>query len=1033
MLLLITTLSYAQRQTIFSKPFINDPQVRFVRLSTDDGLSHNRVTDIIKDDFGFVWIATTDGLNRYDSKQFEVFTHNKDNFTSLTSSYILCIKQSPCGNIYVGTKKGLNIYNRLTNCFTAINISSKESKNPYPYIRRLLFDNDSILWIETLQGRLIKFNTKSNITLKVYPHPTVSQPYYLYHALYRDKNGILWIGTRNQSPMYLDETAGKVVFIYADEDDILKKRANDMACYYEDSYGNFWFTALDGIYLFNRKSQMFKKFLSTTTYDVKEDQSGNIWFATSSGVLKFNVADSIITEMKNEKDNPNSISSNSVYKIMEDDMGNLWFATAKGVDIYSRPAYAFNHFTHIPGIANSPEGYVTTAVAEDENRNLWIGYENDGLDYFNRKKATFTHYMHNPKNSNSPACNKISALYMDGNNRLWIGLWCGIGFNMLNVETHKFSLYKYYSKSLEQDWYNDFAEDKNGNFYIGFWGANGLTGFDKDKGEFLKSYKKKFRKAFDSRLITRIVVDKQNSLWLSTTNSGIHRYFPDADTAISYFSNYSIPNGLISNNIIDITTDKFGNIWLINNVLQKFIPKTGTFVSYGNANGLTTSELASLLADNNGKIWVSTINDGIFKFNPRNKKFTQYVKQDGLESNSFTKARLKLKNGNLFFGCTNGFNIFNPEEIVENKVIPTPYFGRLYVFDHIVSHDLETQTEITLAPEENVFTVELLSSDLANPERYSYQCKLVGYDEGWVDIDNTQRTVRYAAVSPGSYQLYFRIGNRIGTWSAKTSSITFKIKPPYYLTWWFIMLTVIAVVILLYLFIKQREFDLRQKHRNIELQQRLFRLQMNPHFIFNSLLAIQNFIFLHDRKEAGNYLSDFARLFRLILNNSKSEFILLNKEIETLNLYLKMQSLRYPDKFTYKIYVDPKLDIELIMIPPMLAQPIIENALEHGLYYKKGKGNIDIRFNYSGKKLIFEVEDNGIGITLAKKKNISKSAHKSSALNITRERVKVLAKRYSFFAIFEIKELKNNDGKAAGTKVVFSLPYEIRNFDKSNL
>jgi ligand-binding sensor domain-containing protein len=861
----------------------------------------------------------------------------------------------------------------------------------------------------------------------------VGQPYYLYHTLYRDKNGILWIGTRNQSPMNLDENAGKVVFIYANEDNILKKRAHDMACYYEDSYGNFWFTALDGIYLYNRNTQVFTKFLSATTYDVKEDQSGNIWFATGSGVLKFNVADSIITEMKNEKDNPNSISSNSVYKIMEDDIGNLWFATSDGVDIYSKPAYAFSHFTHIPGIANSPEGYVTTAVAEDKNSNLWLGYENDGLDYFNRKKATFSHYTHNPKNINSLACNKISALYMDGNSRLWIGLWCGIGFNMLNVNTHKFSFYRYYTKTQERDWYNDFAEDKNGNFYIGFWGANGLTGFDRDKGKFLKSYKKKFRRTFNSRLITHITVDQQGTLWLTTTNSGVHSYFPDTDTATSYFSDDSIPNGLISNNIIDITTDKFGNIWLINDRLQKFIPETGTFVSFGNANGLTTSELASILADNNGKIWVSTINDGIFKFNPDNKKFTQYVKQDGLESNSFTKARLKLKNGNLIFGCTNGFDIFDPDEIKENKVIPTPYFGRLYVFDHIISHDLEMQTKVTLKPEQNVFTVELLSSDLVNPERYSYECKLEGYDDGWVNIDNTQRTVRYAAVSPGSYKLYYRIGNRTGKWSSKTSSITFKIQSPYYLTWWFIALVVMTVVILLYFFIKQREFDLKQKHRNVELQQRLFRLQMNPHFIFNSLLAIQNFIYLHDRKEAGNYLSDFARLFRLILNNSKSEFILLDKEIETLNLYLKMQSLRYPDKFTYKIYIDPELDTEVIMIPPMLAQPMIENALEHGLYYKKGKGNIDIRFIHSNKNLIFEVEDNGIGITLAKKKNISKSKHRSSALNITRERVKVLSKRHSFFAIFEIKELKDDNGKVTGTKVIFSLPYKIRNLDKLHL
>ena len=1032
-LFFISILSNAQRPLIFDKATINNPQINFIRLTTDDGLSNNRVTSIIQDNYGFVWIGTVDGLNRFDSKQFEVYTHNEDNFSSLTSSFVTCIAERKNGDIYIGTKRGLNIYNRLSNSFVSIDLKSEKNSNPLPYVRQLLFDNDSILWIETIDGYLINFNVNTSTINNQYKHPTVNQKYYLYHSLYKDSRGRLWIGSRNQPPMYLDEDEGKIKIIPSSENDFTKKRANDMACYYEDSYGNFWMTALDGVYLFNRNNQCFTKFIATTTYDIIEASNGDIWFATGSGALKYNISDDIIIQMENEKDNPNSISSNSVYKIMEDAMGNLWFATNEGVNVYSAPAYAFKHFTHIPGISNSPEGYVVTAVAEDEKHNLWIGYENDGLDYLNRKTAKFTHFLHDLQTKNTLASNKVSALCLDKDNRLWIGLWRGIGFNMLNTKTLKFSLFTYNSNTLEQDWYSDFTEDAMGNFYIGFWGANGLTGFNRETKEFTVSYKEKFKRLECSRLITKFLLDSQGSIWFGTTACGVHRYFPAIDSSVSYFSDDSVSHGLFSNNVKDITQDIYGNIWLINNNLQKYIPENDTFISYGYAYGLITNELASLLSDNEGNIWVGSVNQGLFKFNPVELKFTQYKKQDGLKSNSFTQARLKLKSGELFFGSTNGFNIFKPKDIVNNDSIPTPYFGRLYVFDHIVSHDLDKQKNIILEHNENVFTIELLSSDLINPERYSYQCMLVGYDKNWVDIDDKQRIVRYAAVPAGSYELKYRVGNRTGTWSDKTSIIQFKIKSPYYLTWWFIALAIVSFTILLILFIKKREVDLKQRHRNLKLQQRVFRLQMNPHFMFNSLLAIQNFIYQNNRKDAGNYLSDFAKLFRLILNNSKSEFILLDKEVETLNLYLKLQALRYPNKFTHNIFIDDKIDAELTMIPPMLAQPMIENALEHGLFFKKGKGNIDIRFIYKGSKLLFEVEDNGVGLELAKQKNISKTKHKSSALDITRERIKVLGKRHGYFAVFEIKEVKDAHGKVKGTKVMFTLPYKRPSIQISDL
>ncbi len=714
---------------------------------------------------------------------------------------------------------------------------------------------------------------------------------------------------------------------------------------------------------------------------------------------------------------------------MEDDMGNLWFGTGAGINIYSPSAYPFNHFTHIPGISNSPEGYVVSAVEEDNENNLWIGYEKDGLDYFDRKNLSFTHFRKNINDINSIASNKVSALYYDDHNRLWIGLWRGIGFNLLEDKGNRFIKYTYNSQSLEQDWYSDFIADLNGNIYVGFWGATGLTAFDSERRQFQSSYMKMFGRIGCSRLITKLLCDNNGTIWFGTTDCGLHKLFPEKDSAVSYFSDEETNHGLSANNVADITIDNNGSIWIINDKLQKYIPENDTFISYGYQEGLTTDDLASVTADNYGNIWIGTKSDGLFKFDTTHLSFNQYLKQDGLQSNSFTTAALKLESGEVFLGNQSGFNLFKPDEIVEDTIVPNPYFGRLYVYDHILSHDLNDEEIIILEPDQNVFTVELMSSDIINPGRYSYMCMLGGYDNDWVEINNEQRIARYAAVPPGFYTLRYRIGNRKGLWSDKTAEISFKINKPYYLTWWFISLAFSFISIVLILIVKQREFDLKQKQRNIELQQRLFRLQMNPHFMYNSLLAIQNYIFMHSPQEAGNYLSDFARLFRLILNNSRSEFIQLSKEIETLNLYLKLQTLRYPYKFSYDISVDDEIDDELIMIPPMLAQPMIENALEHGLFYKKGHGHLNIRFLYKGNELLFEVEDNGIGFTKAKEKKEYVKGHKSSAIDITRERIKILGKRHGFFAIFEIKELKDKNNEVLGTKVSFNLPTKLSLFE----
>lgn len=232
---------------------------------------------------------------------------------------------------------------------------------------------------------------------------------------------------------------------------------------------------------------------------------------------------------------------------------------------------------------------------------------------------------------------------------------------------------------------------------------------------------------------------------------------------------------------------------------------------------------------------------------------------------------------------------------------------------------------------------------------------------------------------------------------------------------------VLLIAILAVIIIRMNKF--REKQNSLLLQQKLLRSQMNPHFLFNSLVSIQNFIINQEPAKAGKYLSKFSKLVRNILDSSFEDFVPLEEEINTIENYLELQKVRYTDKFEYSINVDQAIDAENMMIPPMLAQPMIENAIEHGIKNKETSGNIHIRFTLNDSTILLEVEDDGIGREKAMEIMLKQDKdHKSLATAITRERIATMNKKLRRKISMEILDLHNALGEATGTKVVFGIP-----------
>lgn len=241
-----------------------------------------------------------------------------------------------------------------------------------------------------------------------------------------------------------------------------------------------------------------------------------------------------------------------------------------------------------------------------------------------------------------------------------------------------------------------------------------------------------------------------------------------------------------------------------------------------------------------------------------------------------------------------------------------------------------------------------------------------------------------------------------------------------------------VLILIIALLLIQRNW-LHTRHHRTELEQKLFRTQMNPHFIFNALNAIQSFIYKNDAGEAGKYLSNFARLIRLVLTNSREDLITLDNEIKTLEYYLQLQRLRFNNKFDYTIEIDPAIHTELIMIPPMLAQPFIENSIEHGIQHLSTKGHIRVAYNLNNDSIVFEVEDNGVGINQSMANNSKDlNKHESLAMTITEERLKLLNKTKQQKIQLHIREVNSESDHSKGTLITFSIPFQTLKDKQSN-
>lgn len=1036
----------------------NDYDIKFDRITSENykiikGLSQNTANCIIQDSKGFIWIGTWDGLNRYDGYSFLTYKSSVSNNTNqLSNQTINALFEDSEGIIWVGTETGLNSYNRKNQEFIQY---KKKPDQPFCISSDTIWciaqENKDILWVGTNNG-LNKFDKRTGYfyNFKLNPNNANSLCNNVINCILIDKNKNIWVGTEKGLTFYNQKDKIFSHFYHNKENtnSVSSDFINDLMF---DSNGFLWICTSNGLNKYNLKTKTFSHHINNPAESnsisnnnvtcVMEDTEKNIWIGTyGGGVNLLNTKSNKIEKYSNNIYNERSISNDYINEIYQDRSGIIWIATAwKGINKIDRYSNRFKHFYHFSDDNRSLNHNNVWAIIQDKKGKIWIATDK-GINIMDTASGTFSFLKHNPTYKNSIPSNLTRVLFQDSKGQIWIGTF-DAGVCVYDESTHNFKLYQNNPDDLSSLSYNRinyFFEDSRNNIWIAT--DNGLNLFLPEKNKFRRFlHDPDDANSISNNVVYYIHEDNQKKIWLSTLG-GINIYDPSTGHFKAMKKNPEKFQSLSSDKIFSTFEDSEGYLWVATcgGGLNRFNKNTGEIIFFTEEDGLSNNVVYNIFEDSNSNLWITT-NYGLSKYNKKSNTFINYDVKDGIQSNEFN-LNACYKNpysGEIFIGGMNGFNAFIPEKVLTNTYIPPVVISSVKINDRSDYNTIENGDTLYLSFDNSFFSIQFSALDFSNPSKNKYSYILEGYDDKWLYTDAYKNFCEYTQVNPGIYTFRVKGSNGDAVWNNTGMFFTIIVSTPWYQTWWFIFITVIIIGSIITYLVYMRMKNIQIKHEGekqiLEIEKQMFsleqtalRLQMNPHFIFNSLNSIQSFVIANDTDKAIHYLAKFSQLMRFILSHSQQSFVPIADEIKAMSIYLDIERLRFDFKFTYDFKIDPAIDTEFTEIPPMIIQPYIENAIIHGILNKEGSGHISISVGIIDEKfLLCTIEDNGIGREKALLiRERSDLKHKSKGMMITQKRLDILNERSETQKNITITDLKDENNQASGTKVEVVIVYK---------
>jgi len=425
------------------------------------------------------------------------------------------------------------------------------------------------------------------------------------------------------------------------------------------------------------------------------------------------------------------------------------------------------------------------------------------------------------------------------------------------------------------------------------------------------------------------------------------------------------------------------------------------------------------------QFWYAT-NAGVLFYNPSDNSYMEYSYNFNLSHKGLYRPFYCNQNGICAISTILTLDWTTTKDLFPKDTSSHLSLSKIYVNEELtVDFSQTTPPSVYLPYDQNTLNIQWSHYNALHPDYYQFAYLMEGWDEDW-QVDIKSFNALYQNLPPGKYTFYVRAFQNIYPELVQIDSFSFEIQPPFWKTWWFQLLVVLFISLLVYLYVKQKvdsiqkqaEIQSQYEKRLNELKMNSLRMQMNPHFMFNSLNSIKNYILKNEKEIAAKYLSNFAFLIRSVLNFSEEKLVLLKSELSVLKTYIELEQLRFSRGFSYEIRLSEKVNKEEILVQPLLLQPFVENAIWHGLMQKDGDRQLQIDIDILNNQLIYQIEDNGIGRTRSTELKTKSAGRKSFGIQITKARMDSMSE-HSSIEIIDLYDVFNNP---IGTRILIKMP-----------
>ncbi len=1036
-----------------------------------------RTFSVWPDRRGFIWFATSKGLVRYDGINYKHYHHQPGQPRSLGGNSVKEIRESPTGELFLALfDEGMSRFNPYapdSAAFTNYTHNPTNSNSlPTNELYAIETDNAGIVWLGGRDSGLIRFDPRQNrFTVFRWPKTISDAASQGIYDIMADPDGSLWLGTEQSG--LLRYWPDKQRFEKYNMQPVLPPNVpfgNAVGSFALDKSGNilyFGSLALGVCRLDKRTGQITPLPITTrptdwdnATYAMSlfTDKTGLLWVANSGqGLFRYNPRTNTTQSIPLKTTPTEKLTIEYAHP---DRNGLVWISTSRGILKYSQtPDAGLRRYPVLsrtrlnaarPGRAGQPIRGIIRAE-QDKRGDFWLEF----TDRIARYDTTQRRIMATIALPSDLLKSGLKRLQLVGNQ---VFLLSYNGLYLLDARTNRIKKLPVTGTDEAANQFRDI-------------GANALIIADTSAGQpvlwagqqrlyryWVKTGRVESIRLGTGRLeaqnIEALCRDHNGVLWICSGGQGLFR-IDDKQTgqATQFLNQPGQPNTLPTNILSDIRQDYRNNLWIATlwhgMVRVNQHGKSVLFSTSGTGSAAPPNHIILFWEDHAHIFWLTT-REGLFFFNPATGQYRKHAPTDQLlfKTNRYgimpspDGYPITVADGVILKGADAGAMFAVPE----NSPL---HFTDFQIFNHPHPELLaDSVAGIHLSPTQNQFSISFAAPWFRHPEQIRYRYQLVGFDRNWIEADARREGV-YTNIPHGQYT--FRVQ---ASWDGtdtfiRTISLPIVVAPAWYETVWFaaLLLALAGAVVWAVWHYRQRDIQTRADLRVAQAEQRQYetelreqdavyqrrladtemtalRAQMNPHFIFNCLNSIKLYTLQNDTDKASDYLTKFARLIRLVLENSRADRITLQNELEALQLYSDLEAMRFKEKVTIAIVVAPDIDQQFVTIPPLLLQPYVENAIWHGLMHKPDGGTVTVSVSQPTDQLLhIEIIDDGIGrarATALKSKSAGKG--KSFGMQATADRIRMINELYNTQTNARILDLVAPDGEPLGTTVVLEIP-----------